>query len=925
MSDSTAAHAFLPWLRRGLAGSIARVDGSGSPAPRALAQLAIDLNNHSLSAAVPLTLAGPGDVAGLDPRAIIRVWPRPAVQDAEPNFFPLIEFDQADLPWRYTPARATTQDRLRPWICLVALRDDEIESYTAATVRGTLPIVTVKSAASLPKLDQSWAWAHAQVSGGRTISTAELAELFHTAPERVTSRLLCPRRLDPRIGYRAFLVPTYERGRLAGIGEKVTDGVDSLTLAWADGAARVALPVYYEWRFQTGVVGDFEFLVRQLQARVLPASVGFRDMDVTSPGGGLPGAAASALALQGALKATNTVPGTWPEPQRSNFIAPLQTLLNAPAEMLSQPGANQVVAPPLYGRWHAARTTLDPVQPPPWFQELNSDPRNRVAAGLGTQVVQAQQQQLMASAWQQLDQIRAINERLRFAQFARETALRIHARHVATADAESVLQLTAPVHARVRSGTATVYKQISASPVGVGVLQGQFRRVTRPMGPIVRRQGRVAQPSASTVLTRMNAGRISAAPPPPKPAAMATPGTIGNNVPDWGSAVWTQELNLHGGPALPAQGFRALALNLFQTLSAPVADAPAVVAVNLPQVSSELVAALDPKVTMVESIRKRLRLAPGLEWQPKDPLEPVMAAPEFAQPMSQPLAELSQDWLLPGLQSVPPNTVSLLKTNQPFIEAFMVGLNHEFSRELLWNEYPTDQRGSYFRQFWNVAGRVPNAGETVDAEALKDVKPIHAWPKTSALGGNSPRPTGAVEPLVLLVRGDLLRRYPNALVYAVKAKLAASGKRDLSDEERHPLFMGRLDPDVAFYGFDLDVTEVRGGNGQQGWFFVLQEQPSEPRFGLDVAGAPGGSLSAWGDLSWGHLAADAAGLNAITYIDLNASLPDTHAVTVPAGEPVVAWHDNSGLGATGSKASDLAYITLQRPVRVAVHASQMLP
>ena len=31
----------------------------------------------------------------------------------------------------------------------------------------------------------------------------------------------------------------------------------------------------------------------------------------------------------------------------------------------------------------------------------------------------------------------------------------------------------------------------------------------------------------------------------------------------------------------------------------------------------------------------------------------------------------------------------------------MVGLNHEFARELLWREFPTDQRGSYFRQFWD--------------------------------------------------------------------------------------------------------------------------------------------------------------------------------------------------------------------------------
>jgi hypothetical protein len=58
----------------------------------------------------------------------------------------------------------------------------------------------------------------------------------------------------------------------------------------------------------------------------------------------------------------------------------------------------------------------------------------------------------------------------------------------------------------------------------------------------------------------------------------------------------------------------------------------------------------------------------------------------------------------------------------------MVGLNHEFARELLWREYPTDQRGSYFRQFWDVRKKI---AEAVDKEAarekFKDIKAIHTW------------------------------------------------------------------------------------------------------------------------------------------------------------------------------------------------------
>ena len=75
--------------------------------------------------------------------------------------------------------------------------------------------------------------------------------------------------------------------------------------------------------------------------------------------------------------------------------------------------------------------------------------------------------------------------------------------------------------------------------------------------------------------------------------------------------------------------------------------------------------------------------------------------------MYEPLqGHLVDELFLPNINLIEPNSITLLETNQTFIEAYMVGLNHEFARELLWREYPTDQRGSYFRQFWDVA-RLP--------------------------------------------------------------------------------------------------------------------------------------------------------------------------------------------------------------------------
>lgn len=113
--------------------------------------------------------------------------------------------------------------------------------------------------------------------------------------------------------------------------------------------------------------------------------------------------------------------------------------------------------------------------------------------------------------------------------------------------------------------------------------------------------------------------------------------------------------------------------------------------------------------------------------------------------------------MLPNLKLIPANTISLLKTNQKFIESYLVGLNHEMGRELLWREYPTDERGSYFRQFWEVKGIIrPNTGKTEAqlTEEYKDIKPIHTWSSHSLLATHNNRDQGGdTEQAVLLLRG----------------------------------------------------------------------------------------------------------------------------------------------------------------------------
>jgi hypothetical protein len=272
--------------------------------------------------------------------------------------------------------------------------------------------------------------------------------------------------------------------------------------------------------------------------------------------------------------------------------------------------------------------------------------------------------------------------------------------------------------------------------------------------------------------------------------------------------------------------------------------------------------------------------------------------------------------------------VTLVKSNQRFVEAYMAGLSYEMGRELLYHEYPTDQRGTYFRQFWDARGAVGPGGAAPDPETLKDIKRIHEWQSGEGLGHNNGR-TPALKPdnLVFLVKGELLRRYPESLVYAVRT-IIKDGDRTLGDEQKYPVFEGRLSPDIVFFGFDLVADEVIGDDDpaeDQGWYFLLQERPTEPLFGLDADDGHYGALpQSWLDLNWAQLAADADSLETIGYIDLDADLPDTTQVVGYPGDPPLAWHATTGRGPAGANGSDIAHITLQRPFRVAIHGSDML-
>jgi hypothetical protein len=367
---------------------------------------------------------------------------------------------------------------------------------------------------------------------------------------------------------------------------------------------------------------------------------------------------------------------------------------------------------------------------------------------------------------------------------------------------------------------------------------------------------------------------------------------------------------------------------------------------DLSALTTSLVVAVNPLVTIPRRGLSTIALPP---WLLGDRFGDVMAYPKIDLPMYEPLKAISAELFLPNIDLIPKNSITLIETNQKFIESYMVGLNHEFARKLLWREYPTDQRGSYFRQFWDVRGYFNS--ENLDPAALKeklyDIPELHRWALTSNLGEHNNRATETGEQAVLVIRGELLKKYPTAVIYAHHAKWAreADGVTidlsqprslddiDAADEEhppptlvRTPLYEAKVDPDIYFFGFDLTIPEAKGGPGtsptdEPGWFFVIKERPGEPRFGLELTRGP--ALEIFGELTW-----DDALPGATPGSFLPATALAAPALTPPpAGDPEgkkPQYDDDEQVDTAALSAARWAYLLYRAPVMVAVHADEML-
>ncbi len=943
---SLATYTFSSVVRRGFA-----------PSPEGSAAITVQVTGQA-DITRQVAMMSPADVIGIPPAQVIRSWPRSGVHNAEPNYLALVEFDAPDLPWLFS--RPGTDGRVHPWLMLAVIDETELADPLEVTDLGTK--VTVPGD-QRPDPSGAWLWAHAQLLGTDTVPDD---------PSRSLSRLVSPRRLAPEARYLACVVPTFEAGRLAGLGVDIAADDPLRTAAgpgWQPGVGDVELPVYHWFRFSTGPSGDFESLVRRLHGVPLPEGLGRRRLRLDHPLSNLPRSGAGDLELHVALRP----PGEHTEPVAGlvapDYLTALRSRLTDADYDVSLLGESPPrVGPPVYGQLPvgtpARAANLGGGAVPPWLDGVNLDPRHRVAAGLGAEVVRRNQEHYMQQAWRQVGEVLEANRLRRRAEYSLGTTKRLFDRWLTKIDSGALLTSTAPLHAKVLLAPGeTVVGRLRDSPVPPAVVSVELRRFTRARGALAHASswqdgmgvqavaarsdrpdallqrvpldsldaleppsrvwgeavtkevlGRLVDedvsaltpaaaasrldaistletftlPTAGEVVAHLSAESVdvdaamsviglvpSAAlaqvvtppPPPPSPPTGPTGPTRPSRPPRPGplphrlgpvvehrlrdglglalegmlahsaaGAHRVDELSLHRAERLElsavlrrsdvldtvraepdlvshvgssvvldtvrlseaartGRGATTIGLSVLDELVGgtfvaqrePVVDfavPPARVggirselgeavaglaglvvrsgdaaarpgralAGGLESLRAPLLAALEPSLTIRRAVNSRIS---ALEDAQAEVLDDIMAAPDLSEPTYSQLAAISHDWLLPGLDQLPADTTTLVAANREFLMSFLVGMNHELARELLWREYPTDQRGTYARQFWTHLATAERADQFDLAQELHRA--------TSTLAGLTRRagaPEELADPLVLVVKGELRAALP---------------------------------------------------------------------------------------------------------------------------------------------------------------------
>lgn len=816
---------------------------------------------------VRFLLAGPADVVGLTPAAIARRYPGPGTTDHESDRCPHVEFTDPALPWRYspTPGPAPGTGASHPWLVLVVgVEGDEL---TLAGDRLALS-PAVQAAHPLGTATAPFPWAHVQ----------------DDAAGRRIARVLSGRPLQPGTDYLAALVPAFD-----ATGQR----------QWA-GTAPVIVPCYDHWRFRTATpAGSFE----DLAARLHP---GGADPHLGQAPLGYPRVPdAGDLAVRGALGPVHDPGGDPPLPDAVRAdLAGLRT----PA---TDPKGRPIVGLPRYGeawRTGAPETTAwgESLNSDPRHRgvaglglelgiRLQEDLVAEASASLGA-LTEARQRiadlvlgrQAAGAVWERrmpadpgerlwllgpaLNRVVTPNGTLGELATAADRPL---PPGIFSTAARRVLRTGPARTARSRDGQVRPGDVLSAAnqcrpappraddgvPVGdLGIDLDELeerRRHAAETGAVdldtaVEAAKALAERADTRLreLARQIVDRLAEA------AAAGTP------------APWARALELLVAAAtVPADDDAAvreliiLMQRFLEMFPAPAEEGdlddvldgmaepepvePPCRPVDLDVLTDVVITAFDPTGPQAPAVVRVLETIDGLD--PAQPLAPPEACVGLDRPVWADLRAAFAEWLLPGVGTLPDDSVIALATNPRFVDALLTGLNTQLLAELRWRGLPVATGCTPLPVFWDRSHAATGA-------RVADITGIQHWPDDSDLGAASHRPAGAAgRDLVVVVRGRLFLRYPATVVYLISAEHGAGGGNgggggeggggggatvdftvdpDPAAPRIYPGFQGRIGPDVVFFGFQ----GVEPADVARHWL-VLEEPPAGYRFANDASAA----------------------------------------------------------------------------------------
>ena len=963
MSNGTIT--FLPWIRFGMSNKIPNSDyiinsGTATSDKRAKINIKLNLKRYKVDntddteeIAKVLELISAGEVLSLNQEEVIKVNPSAGEREFDFNHLAFIEFKAPDLPWRYTPAAPTLPEpgksdsylRIRPWLTLIVLKENE---FSRLPFNGyCCPIELTndgKQPGIFPPHDQMWAWAHVHVNKELEETNIEdkeleLKQLYENDKSVAYSRLICPKRLEKATEYHAFLVPTFEAGRLIGLKRSYSGG--GLDPAWQYASSLLTTisndfvyPVYYEWTFQTSDSASFESLARRIKPSVIAEANPF-SINISSAhpilAGVAPVLAKPDIEAPTILALTDQQPPEEWDLEQNQFVTKLQDYLNTSQNNLISPNlvGDPVISPPMYGRWHARVNSLDSpstgyASDLNWIHELNLDPRFRLMAGIGVELIKKHQETLMQKAWQDIKHVMDLNKGIRMMQLSLQTFSQQYKNRFInpTVDGavyvETVGSNIAKICLNSEQSAKTVYYDMANSsiPAGcfnwktsalmasgsklarafsynnpIGATQGWFNSVCNETSkfclPFEAPDGMgVLTVLSRTQLTDTYVNSISAK----NNFVLTVPGTP--NVPLFATGTDNDQADYSRN--VLAEGNNECFEVIFDN---PPPQPPPAPDINIAATNIDL--NINPSTAILKDVSLAYDVKSGGQNYVFQNIDLVLATPRIDVPVYEHFYEIAPEFFSTDLSStLKNNTVGIFSINQKALEAFMAGLNFEMSRELLWRGYPTDQRGTIFKSFWK--------GIATD---YSDIKPIHQWKGTSSLNKLGENNSGSSngDHLVFAIRADLLRKFPRPIVVLRKATMAGTPPTlqpsNVNSDEVFPDFFAFINNDVLFIGFANITKEMLVGDGttnNYGYYLMICESPSGVRFGLDdFQGTT--PINDWNNLHWGILDSS----NNAKYINATLNIAD------PDERYFASWNRSSG---------DFATILFRAQAKIAIHS-----